>query len=415
MIYKRLIDLSADEKAHILNRGAKIDIALVTEIVERVKHVGDRALKEYTEKFDGVALENLKVSEDEFDEAFENASPEVIEAIEKAHSNILKFHEKQIREDYSYTDSNRELGYIFRPVERAGCYVPGGRAFYPSTVLMAATPARVAGVKQIVCITPPQSNGKINEHTLTACKIAGVTEVYKLGGVQGIAALAYGTETIQKTDIIVGPGNKFVTAAKKLVYGDVGVDMLAGPSEILIIADRSTNPEYVYSDILAQAEHDPDASCVLLAIDENLAKKVHNQLNRNEDVASSLKNTSILTVKSVEEAIEFSNLYAPEHLAIIVENHEEVLKKIVSAGSVFIGPFSPVAAGDYASGTNHILPTGGCARYQSGLGIDHFIKRISVQTISRKGLEEIGDTITTLAEAEGLKYHSESVNKRLKR
>ncbi len=415
MIIKELSHLTNNEKTQIMERGSRVDSDIVKEIVENVKKKGDLALREYTRQFDKVELEDLRVSEEEFSAAEDVADTDVVSQIEKAHKNILAYHKQQAESEWWTEEDGRNLGQIVRPVERVGCYVPGGRAFYPSTVLMAAVPAQVAGVSRIAVTTPPGADGEINEHTLVACRIAGVTEVYKIGGAQAIAALAYGTESIAKVDMIVGPGNIYVTAAKKAVYGDVGVDMLAGPSEVLIIADSTAKADFIVSDILAQAEHDPMASCVLLSTDRSLVEEIKAKLNKVDSSSlEALKNITLLFAKDLNSAVDFSNEYAPEHLEIMVKDEEAVLKKINSAGSIFLGPYSPVAAGDYASGPNHILPTGGCARFQSGLNVGHFLKRISVQSLTRQAVADLGETVTTLAEAEGLKYHSESVKKRLK-
>ncbi len=415
MIIKELSQLTNDEKEGILRRGARVDVTLVKEIVESVKREGDRALKEYTARFDGAELETFRVSEEEFARAVDAADPAVVSEIEKAYRNILTYHEQQAENEWWTEEEGRRLGQIVRPVESVGCYVPGGRAFYPSTVLMAAVPARVAGVKRIVVTTPPQPDGSINEHTLAACRIAGVSEVYKVGGAQAIAALAYGTASVPKVDMIVGPGNIYVTAGKKMVYGDVGIDMLAGPSEVLIISDSTGDPSFIASDIRAQAEHDPNASCVLVSTDKEVIDAVCAELKSDAlDALPALENVALLRVKDLDSAIDFSNEYAPEHLEIMVADEEEALTRIQSAGSIFLGPYSPVAAGDYASGPNHILPTGGCARFQSGLNVGHFLKRISVQRLTRQGLSGISDIVIGLSEAEGLKYHSESVKKRLK-
>jgi histidinol dehydrogenase len=415
MIIKELSNLTNDEKEQILKRGISFDSDIVKEIVDSVKKDGDRALREYTKRFDRAEIENLRVREEEFSEAEDLADPRVVSQIEKAHKNILSYHKQQTEPEWWAGNKGRNLGQIVRPIESAGCYVPGGRAFYPSTVLMAAVPARVAGVKRVVVTTPPRADGSVNEHTLVACRIAGVSEVYKVGGAQAIIALAYGTESVPKVDMIVGPGNIYVTAAKKAVYGDVGVDMLAGPSEVLIIADSTAMPDFIASDIRAQAEHDPNASCVLVSTDKKVVSAVASELKTNStERLSALENVVLLHANDLNSTIDFSNEFAPEHLEIMVEDEDTVLKKIKSAGSIFLGPYSPVAAGDYASGPNHILPTGGCARFQSGLNVGHFLKRISVQRLSRHGIKDLAETVTTLAEAEGLKYHSESVKKRLK-
>ncbi len=415
MIIKDLSHLTKDEKKQILNRGEGVDSEIVKEIVESVKRNGDRALKDYTARFDGAELEALLVSEDEFADAEKTANPVVARQIKSAYENILSYHKKQAEEEWWTEEEGRRLGQILRPVESVGCYVPGGRAFYPSTVLMSAVPAKVAGVKRIVVTTPPQPDGRVNEHTLIACKIAGVSEVYKVGGAQAIAALTYGTESISKVDMIVGPGNIYVTAAKKAVYGDVGIDMLAGPSEVLIIADSTCKPGFIAADIRAQAEHDPNASCVLVSTDRKVIDAVSEELKSDAlETLAALENAALLFAEDLDSAIDFSNEYAPEHLEIMTSDDEAVLTGIQSAGSIFLGPYSPVAAGDYASGPNHILPTGGCARFQSGLNVGHFLKHISVQRLTRHGLDGIGEAVTGLAEAEGLKYHSESVKKRLK-
>jgi histidinol dehydrogenase len=414
MIFKEITKLTKQEKDKILNRRSKIDTALVKDIITDVKRKGDLALKEYTKRFDGVEIEDLRVSPEEFEEAMASADPDIVESIKKAHKNILLFHQKQPEKEWWIEEDGIKLGQISKPVDSVGCYIPGGRAFYPSTVLMTVTPAKVAGVGRIVCATPPRNDGKINEYTLVSCKIAGVDEAYKVGGAQAIAALAFGTESVPKVDLIVGPGNIFVTAAKKAVFGDVGIDMLAGPSEVLIIADSSANTDYIVSDMLAQAEHDPEASCILISTDKGVALGVKKILEEITDKApKALSNASILVAKDLDEAINFSNRYAPEHLEIVADNEESALEKIKNAGSVFLGPYSPVSAGDYASGPNHVLPTGGCARFQSGLNVGHFMKKISVQKISREGLTKIGKTVVTLSKAEGLRYHSESVKKRL--
>lgn len=414
MIFKDISHLSSEEMESIINRNrTDFDDLLIGEIITSVREKGDAALRAFTKRFDGVYLGSFQASEEEFSFARNKVRPVLARSIKKACERIYEFHE-QLADDEKWVDTpNSRLGQIIRPIGSVGCYVPGGRAFYPSTVLMNVVPAKVAGVNRVVVVTPPSNDGAINEHTLYACEVAGVDEVYKVGGAQAIAALAFGTETIEPVDLIVGPGNVFVTAAKKAVYGQVGIDMLAGPSEILIIADGTAKAEFIASDVLAQAEHDPRASCVLITTDMELAKEVYNILDKVRSMEA-LENTYILTVDDLVEAVSFSNRYAPEHLEIITSDDEAILNKINNAGSIFLGNYSPVAAGDYASGPNHVLPTSGCARFQSGLGVGHFQKKISVQRLEREGLREIGSTVTTLADAEGLKYHSESVKKRLK-
>ncbi|MFQ5801072.1 MAG: histidinol dehydrogenase, partial [Candidatus Hydrothermarchaeales archaeon] len=307
MIFKEIHGLTREEKGQILNRGGGVDPELVKEIIDEVRRRGDGALKEYTERFDGASLDSLRVGDEEFEEAMKGAGQEVVERIKEAHQNILAFHKRQMEEGWWYEESGRRLGQVVRPVEKVGCYIPGGKAFYPSSVLMAVTPARVAGVDKIVCTTPPRSDGKVNEYTLAACVIAGVDEVYKVGGAQAIAALAYGTESIPKVDMVVGPGNVYVTAAKKAVFGDVGIDMLAGPSEVLIIADSSANAAHVVYDVLAQAEHDSNAACLLVTTSKKLAERVKEALEGLGDKApEGLKNTAILIAKNLEEAVEFA-------------------------------------------------------------------------------------------------------------
>ncbi len=415
MIFKELSSLTSEEKGRILSRELKVDRGVVEKIISDVKKRGDAALKEYTQRFDGASLDSLVVSETEFEEAWEKADKRIVEAIKTAHENISSYHTSQLEEEWWTEQDGRKLGQIIRPVESVGCYVPGGRAFYPSTVLMASVPAKVAGVKRIVCASPPKKDGAINEHILVACSISGVSEVYKVGGAQAVAALAYGTISIPRVDLIVGPGNVYVTAAKKAVFGDVGVDMLAGPSEILIIADKTGNPDFVLADLLAQAEHDPMATCVLITTDRELGKSVRSKIQMlGKKIPPALEKASILVSKTLDEALEFSNEFAPEHLVIISDDEKRALKGVKNAGSIFLGNYSPVAAGDYASGPNHILPTAGCARFQSGLNVGHFLRRISVQSLSKKGLEKVAEPVQTLAEAEGLKKHSDSVKERLK-
>jgi histidinol dehydrogenase len=317
-------------------------------------------------------------------------------------------------------DDGVMAGQIIRPLDIVGCYIPGGRAVYPSTILMTVIPAKIAGVSRIICCTPPQPDGSVSDVVLAAARVAGATEIYKVGGAQAVAAMAYGTKTIPKVDKIVGPGNIFVTAAKKLVYGDVDIDFPAGPSEVLIIADETGDPEYIAIDMIAQAEHDPNAACVLVTTSETLALKVDKivneqsvQMKRNEIITESLEKYGlILVAPSIDEAIKFSNKYAPEHLIIMTENPEEVVKNITNAGSIFLGELTPVSAGDYGSGTNHVLPTSGCARMYSGLSAESFIKKPTVQRLNDKGVINLNEMVTTLAEYEGLYAHAESFKKR---
>lgn len=424
MIVKKISELNAEDKEIILNRN-KTNISgiipTVSEILENVHKNGDAALKEYTKKFDGVELDSFKVTNEEIEKAYEKIDSKVVESLEKAYENIWEFHEIQLKNinEWEIEKNGIKAGQIIRPLEKAGCYVPGGRAFYPSTVLMTVTPAKVAGVKKVIVTSPPNGT-EGNPATLVASDIAKADEIYKIGGAQAIGALAYGTESIPKVDIIVGPGNIFVTAAKKLVYGEVAIDFPAGPSEVLIMCDEKSNEEYVAMDFLAQAEHDPNASCVITVDSEEKAKKIKEKIfeelktaKRTEIIEKSLKNSAIV-IGTLEEAITLTNEYAPEHLEIMTENPRDVLSNIQNAGSIFLGNYAPVPVGDYASGTNHVLPTSACAKMYSGLSVETFIKKPTVQELSKEGLLSIGNVVTTLAEAEGLFNHSEAVKRRLK-
>ncbi|WP_292460279.1 histidinol dehydrogenase [Methanothermococcus sp.] len=425
MIIKKITDLTKKEKNIIFNRNKmnfKNIFPTVREILDNVKNNGDSALREYTKKFDKVDIDDFKVHKEEIEQAYNKIDYKIIEAIEKAHNNIKSFHEIQLKnlKEWEVDNNGIKKGQIIRPIEKAGCYVPGGRAFYPSTVLMTVVPAKVAGVEKVVVVSPPNGT-EGNPATLVASDIAKADEIYKIGGAQAIGALAYGTKTIPKVDIIVGPGNIFVTAAKMMVYGNnVAIDFPAGPSEVLIICDETANEEYIAMDFLAQAEHDPNSSCIITTTSKEKAEfirnKVMNLLNNNvkrkEIINQSLKNSAIL-YGELEECIKLSNEYAPEHLEIITENPRGVLKDIKNAGSIFLGNYAPVPVGDYASGTNHVLPTSGCAKMYSGLSVDTFIKKPTVQELTREGLKSISDIVITLAEAEGLYNHAEAVRKRL--
>ncbi|HID47467.1 MAG TPA: histidinol dehydrogenase [Methanococcaceae archaeon] len=425
MIVKGIKDLTEEERYRIINRNRmnlEEILPTVKEILDNVKRRGDEALREYTRKFDKVDIEDFRVYEEEIERAYDKVDSKVISAIERAYENIKRFHEMQLEgiREWEMERDGITTGQIVRPIGSAGCYIPGGRAFYPSTVLMTVVPAKVAGVKKIVIVSPP-SGGEMNPVNLVASHIAGADEIYKVGGAQAIGALAYGTETIPKVDIIVGPGNIYVTGAKMLVSGsDVKIDFPAGPSEVLIICDESARDEYVAMDLLAQGEHDPNSSCILLTTSREKALSIRDKvlellrdIERRDILESSLKNMAFL-YGDITECIEFSNEYAPEHLEIITENPREILRYIEHAGSVFLGEYAPVPVGDYATGTNHVLPTGGCARMYSGLSVDHFIKKISIQELSREGLENISETVITLAEVEGLYNHARAVKIRLK-
>ncbi|MBI5680927.1 MAG: histidinol dehydrogenase, partial [Methanobacterium sp.] len=391
-------------------------------IVHNVRENGDDSLKNYTKKFDNVKLDHLKVSADEIKSSYDKVESEVLNALKKAAKNIEKFHKAQMPEEwYEEVDKGVMAGQIIRAIEIVGCYIPGGRAVYPSSVLMTIIPAKIAGVNKIICCTPPMSDGSVNDMVLVAADIAGADEIYKVGGAQAIAAMAYGTESVPKTDKIVGPGNIFVTAAKKLVYGDVDIDFPAGPSEVLIIADKSANSEFIAYDMLAQAEHDPNAACALITTSIDIANEVNEKIlgkikymKRSKIIEESLeKYGKIIITDSLKDAVDFANEYAPEHLIIMTENPEEILKDIKNAGSIFLGELTPVAAGDYGSGTNHVLPTSKCARMYSGLSTESFIKKPTVQRLSKEGVENLKDVVITLAEYEGLYAHAESFKKRI--
>lgn len=422
--------LSADKisREEILARGDNLDMSkvesAVAEILSAVKKSGDEAVREYTKKFDGCELENFKVAQKEIDAAFDAVDPYFVETLKTAAENIRAFHEKQKREGFeTVKPDGTVLGQRIMPVLRAGVYVPGGTAAYPSTVLMDAIPAAVAGVSEIVMVTPPDRNGNIKPEILAAAKVAGVTEIYKMGGAQAIAALAYGTKSVKRVDKIVGPGNIYVAAAKKAVSGFVGIDMFAGPSEILIIADGGANPEYLAADLLSQAEHDKLASAVLVTTSEEVAVKTAAALERRleelprKDIAriSIENNGKIIIVKDLKQAAEISDALAPEHLEIMTENPEEVLKDIRNAGSVFLGAFSPEPIGDYFAGANHTLPTSGTARFSSPLGVDDFTKRSSYIKYSEAALKANGERVADFAEREGLSAHARSITARLKK
>jgi len=416
----KLVQLN-DHKTQELIERSMLDentaIDTVTAIINEVKNRGDEALRDYTKKFDGADLDMIKVEEETINNSLANLDQDLVIALEKAASNIAKFHANQIPDEWSTkVDEGVHAGQIVRALDSVGCYIPGGRAVYPSTILMTVIPARIAGVKRIICCTPPQPDGTVKDVVLAAAKVAGATEIYMVGGAQAVAAMAYGTESIPRVDKIVGPGNIFVTQAKKLVYGQVDIDFPAGPSEVLIIADESADPAFIAMDIMAQAEHDPNAACALVTNSKTLAKEVDKQIERELDnmerssiIRESLDAHGLIVVAdNMDEAIEFSNAYAPEHLIIMTRDPEADLKSITNAGSIFLGELTPVAAGDYGSGTNHVLPTSGCARMYSGLSAESFIKKPTVQRLSEEGVLNLDQMVRTLAEYEGLHAHAES-------
>ena len=396
----------------------------VENILKDVKKQGDKALFEYTRKFDKVDLKTLEVSEEEIQKAFDTIDKELLEVIKYSHDNIKLFHERQVRNNFIVKKENGvSLGQIINPIEKVGLYVPGGTAAYPSTVLMNAVPAKIAGCKEIIMVTPPTSDGTILPSLLVAAKIAGVDRIFKVGGAQSIAALSYGTESIPKVYKIVGPGNIYVAMAKKMVYGEVSIDMIAGPSEVLIIADDSANPVHVAADLLSQAEHDKLAASILVTNSKELAKNVAEQLEiqlkeleREEIARTSIENQGrIIITKTIDEAIKISNEIAPEHLELAVSNPFELLTKIKNAGSIFMGHNTPEPLGDYLAGPNHTLPTSGTAKFSSPLSVDDFIKKSSFIYYSKEGLEEVKDKVIKFAESEGLTAHARSVSKRFEK
>ncbi len=395
---------------------------IVSDILNNVKDNGDEAVKSYTEKFDGVLVEDLKVSDEEIKKAYDTLDDSLLTALKQAAQNIEKFHKKQIPKEWSIeVNPGITAGQIVRPINSAGCYIPGGRAAYPSSILMTVIPAKIAGVEKVICVTPPQKDGSILDAILVAADIAGADEIYKVGGAQAIASLAFGTESIPSVEKIVGPGNIFVTAAKKLVYGQVDIEFPAGPSEVLILADDTSIPKYLATDILAQAEHDPNASCFLVTDSEKLAHEVDGYVKeltevapRREIIEESLsKSGKIIITDTFDEAIHVTNEYAPEHLIISTKDDDETLSHIKNAGSIFLGHYSPVAAGDYGSGTNHVLPTGGGAKMYSGLSTEAFIKKPTVQRLTKEGLKELAKTSVPIAEYEGFYAHANSFKTRL--
>lgn len=401
----------ASEKNEELDR-------IVLDIIDQVRKKGDESLVQFTEQFDKVKIDNIIVSRSEFEEANELVSEEFKTAIRKAQQNIRAFHEGQQERSWFTTDQNGVLlGQKVTPLESVGIYVPGGKAAYPSTVLMNAIPAQIAGVKNIVMTTPPQPDGKINPHVLFAAQEAGVETVYKVGGAQAVAALAYGTETVQKVVKIVGPGNAFVAQAKKWVFGDVAIDMIAGPSEICVVADETANPSYVAADLLSQAEHDELATAVCITTSETFAKELQIEVaeqtassTRKEIIEQSIENHGrIVVVENMGEAIELTNKFAPEHLQLMVENPMEKMQQIDNAGAIFLGNHSPEALGDYYAGPNHTLPTSGTATFSSPLGVYDFVKKSSIIQYTEQALYEASDHIITLATAEGLSAHANSI------
>lgn len=426
----RIIKLTQETKKNILNDLLKRSPnnygkfeATVNEILMNVRENGDQAVFEYTKKFDKFELnaENVKVTREEIDAAYGKLDPALIEVIKKSAENIREFHSKQLRN--SWFDAKPDgtiLGMKITALEKVGVYVPGGKAAYPSSVLMNVVPAKVAGVDQVIMTTPPGADGTVNPGTLVAADVAGVDVIYKVGGAQAIAALAYGTESIPKVDKITGPGNIFVALAKKAVYGYVSIDSIAGPSEILVLADETANPRYVAADLLSQAEHDELASAILITTSEELAKKVSDEtdaftavLERKEIIQKSLDNYGyILIAESMQDAIDAVNEIASEHLEILMANPFDVMTNIRNAGAIFLGEYSSEPLGDYFAGPNHILPTNGTAKFFSPVNVDDFIKKSSIISYSRDALKKVNEDIQLFARSEGFTAHANSIKVR---
>ncbi len=397
-------------------------LGVAQRIIDDVRRRGDEALREYTAQFDKAELADFRVSDDEIEAAVAEVGDEFREAIASAAIAIEEFHQRQVQQSWFTTiEGGVLIGQQVTPIGRAGIYVPGGRACYPSSVLMNAIPAIVAGVEEIAMVVPPDADGRVNPYTLAAAAEVGVDEIYKVGGAQAIAALAYGTDTIARVDKITGPGNAYVTAAKKLVMGDVGIDMLAGPSEVLILADETAEPLFVAIDLMAQAEHDPRAATYLVTTDEDLPARVELALrellagsSRADVIERSLTDNGVIIVcPDIDVALDAANLIAPEHLEVQMADPFELLGSIKNAGAIFLGPWTPESVGDYVAGPNHVLPTGGTARFSSPLSVDDFVKKSSVLSYSLQGLEADGATVMTIAEAEGLEAHAAAVGIRL--
>ncbi|MHA2182581.1 MAG: histidinol dehydrogenase [Promethearchaeota archaeon] len=397
----------------------------VTSIIIEVKENGDKAIIEFTKKFDNVELvtEQMKVTDKEIIEAYEKSDTELIKAIQYAKENLIKFHKAQVREDWQIEIEKGVIaGQIYRPIETLGIYIPGGRAIYPSSVLMIAAPAYVAGIKEIIMCTPPQQNSKIASAILVAANEFGINKIFKVGGAQAIAAMAYGTETIPKVQKVVGPGSIWVNVAKKLLSNIIAIDSPAGPSEILIICDESSNPNYVIVDLLSQIEHDPDNIGIIVSDSDFIINQIKNSIEeyvetseRKDTIMKALNNNSlIIKAEDIEDCIRISNLIAPEHLEILTKEPHKLLKSIINAGAIFLGPYSPVSLGDYCAGTNHVLPTGGSAKIYSGLNLYDFLKTIDVLNCEREGLIKLSSTAIKLSEFEGLFAHKRSVQERLK-
>ncbi|WP_407921115.1 histidinol dehydrogenase [Brevibacillus migulae] len=418
----RLVEAANFDTRRSLDGGTHEQQEAVRAILAKVKAEGDAAVRYYTEAFDRVLLQDFRVTAEEYQEAEQLVSPEVKVALTEAAENIRDYHRRQVRQSWMTTrESGTMLGQIIRPLQRVGLYVPGGTAAYPSSVLMNAVPAQIAGVSEIVITTPPGKDGKVNPAILVAARIAGVTEVYKIGGAQAIGALTYGTEQIAAVDKIVGPGNIYVALAKREVFGLVNIDMVAGPSEIVVLADDTADPRYVAADLLSQAEHDVLSSAVLVTPSRRLAEAVAvelesqlQELPRKDIAAQSIRNHgAICIVKDLQEGFDVVNRLAPEHLELLIAEPFEHLGKVVNAGAIFLGAYSSEPVGDYFAGTNHVIPTNGTARFSSPLSVDDFVKKSSVVSYSKQDLVRNGKKIVALAEQEGLRAHARAIQVRL--
>lgn len=417
----RLAELSEEERRSLLQRAGTLSdevVPAVRTIIDAVRQRGDAALMEYTERFDGVRLDQLEVQPEEYDRAMDRVGTEVIDALSLALENIRAFHASQLQpQPVVEPRPGLRLWRAWRPIQRIGVYVPGGKAVYPSSVLMNAVPAAVAGCPEVIVCAPPSRDGSVPAATLAAARLAGVSRFFKVGGVQAIAAMAYGTESVPRAYKLFGAGNAYVTAAKMLVFGDADIDMPAGPSEMVAIADDSADPALLAADILAQAEHGADSASLLVTTAAELAEQVAREvalqmegLPLRQRIRQSLDAYGrILLVDSIEQAVDFTNEYAPEHVEIVTRNPDSVLAGVSNAGSIFLGSYSPVACGDYATGGNHVLPTGGHARTFGPLSVEAFGRWVQVQALTREGLESIRDAVVTIGEAEGLKAHADSV------
>lgn len=415
------INQKSNQLEKIINR-TNLSTAEITKSVEKillnVKENGDDAVRRYSLIYDEVKLNCFEVSEDEFNEALDQTDEKLVNALTEAKKNIERYHEKQLQDGYKINDKNSYVQQLIHPIEKVGVYIPAGKAAYPSTVLMNVIPAKIAGVNEIVIVTPPNKEGKIKPSILIAAKLAGVTKVLKIGGAQAIGALAYGTETIEKVDKIVGPGNIYVALAKKSVSGIVGIDMIAGPTEVVILADETANPRFIAADLMAQAEHDEMASSIVITNSEEFALKIQQEIPnlleeqpRKEIIKSSFENYgAIIVVKTIDEGIELVNKLAPEHLEVMLKNPESIVHKIKNAGAIFLGDYTPEPVGDYFAGTNHTLPTSGTARFTSPLNVNDFQKKTSVVYYNKIALSEARKHIEVIAEEEGLFGHGKAIS-----